>query len=80
VITCRELAESLFDLVSGQLPIQRREEIVLHLTHCRSCVAYAEGYRLTVWVAARLPRQPLPSHLLQRLESLFPGDQEGREG
>ncbi len=77
MITCREMAELLFDFASGQLTAEGREDVQRHMTGCPSCVAYAEGYRLTVWMAGQLPRPPLPPQLARRLEAIL---REGASG
>jgi anti-sigma factor RsiW len=71
MITCRELAELLLDFVADQLPPERREHIEQHLALCSSCVAYLEGYRLTVQMTRRLPRPPLPPDLARQLLALL---------
>ena len=71
MITCRELAEFLFDLVSGQLPAERQELVERHLLSCSSCAAYADSYRLTMTLARELRSQPLPPDLAQQLRLLL---------
>jgi anti-sigma factor RsiW len=73
MITCRELAELLLDFVADQLPPERREHIEQHLALCSSCVAYLEGYRLTVQMTRRLPRPPLPPDLARQLRAFLEG-------
>ncbi len=75
MITCRELVELLFDFDSGQLPADRRGHVEEHLRLCPSCVAYLEGYRLTIQMTRQLPRPPLPAGLLRQLRALL---EEGR--
>jgi len=76
MITCRELAELLLDFVAGQLPPERREHVEQHLGLCSSCVAYLEGYRLTVRMTRQLPRPPLPPDLARQLLALL--EESGR--
>jgi hypothetical protein len=72
MITCRELAELLVDFASlDQVPAGYREHVEQHLCRCPSCVAYLESYHLTIRLARRLPRTPLPTHLAQRLRALL---------
>ena len=82
MITCRELAELLFDFASGQLPPEHRGQVEQHLRLCPSCVAYVESYRLTIRMTRRLGRPPLPHRLTQRLRELLEGGRTapGREG
>ncbi len=71
MITCRELAELLFDFATGQLPPEHREHLEGHLGLCSFCVAYLEGYRLTIQMTRQLPRPPLPPDLARRLRALL---------
>ena len=71
MITCRELAELLFDLVDSQIPPPHREDVEQHLRLCSSCLAYLESYRLTIRMTRQLPRPPLPPHLAQQLRALL---------
>jgi len=71
MITCRELAELLFDFTYGQLPLEHRERVEQHLGLCSSCVAYVESYRLTIQLTRQLSRTPLPPHLAQQLRALL---------
>ncbi len=71
MITCRELAELLFDFVAGQLPPEHREHVERHLDLCPSCVAYLEGYRLTVQMTRQLPCPSLPPDLARQLRALL---------
>ncbi len=80
MITCRELAELLFDFASGQLPLERRGQVEQHLRLCSSCVAYVESYHLTVRMTRRLGHPPLPHRLTQRLQALLEGDPVGGAG
>ncbi len=45
---CRELAEFLFDYVSGDLPVERREHFEFHLNKCGNCHAYLVQYQMTI--------------------------------
>jgi anti-sigma factor RsiW len=71
MITCRELAELLFDFTCGQLPSEHRERVEQHLCRCSSCVAYVESYYLTIQMTRQLSGAPLPPHLTQRLRVLL---------
>jgi anti-sigma factor RsiW len=73
MITCRELADLLIDFSSGDLSPEHREHVEAHLGHCPSCVAYLEGYRLTIEMARELPRPPLPPNLARQLRALLEG-------
>jgi anti-sigma factor RsiW len=71
MITCRELAELLYDLSSGELPPERQEHVERHLSLCSHCAAYVETYRLTIQMTRALPRPALPPHLAQQLQALL---------
>ncbi len=71
MITCRELAESLFDLTSGELAAAHREQVEDHVRLCPSCLAYQESYRVTIQLARQLVHQPLPPELARRLQGLL---------
>jgi anti-sigma factor RsiW len=71
--TCRELAESLYDLVSGEVAPERRAELDRHLCHCPPCAALAETYKLTIRLARNLRPAPMPPGLLARLERAVEG-------
>jgi anti-sigma factor RsiW len=66
-MNCRELAELLIDFLSGELPPQHQQLVQEHLRHCPPCVVYLETYRLTIQLTRRLPCQPLPAALIERL-------------
>jgi anti-sigma factor RsiW len=73
MMTCRELAETLLDFVSGELPPDGRGHVEDHLGRCPSCRAYHDSYFLTVRLARRLPDRPLPPRLAERLRVLLAG-------
>jgi anti-sigma factor RsiW len=78
MITCRELADLLFDFTSGRLPAEYRELVEQHLRLCSCCVAYLESYRLTIEMTRQLPRPPLPPHLAYQLRALVEEARKGR--
>ena len=79
MITCRQIAELLLDFVSGELSPEMKEHIEQHLEWCPPCVTYLETYRATIQITRKLPCEPLPEALVQRLRAALenpPG--EGR--
>jgi len=68
-MTCRELADLLIDLFSGDLPHEFRAQIEHHLKKCPPCVAYIKTYELTIRWTKKLPCQPLPPELEKRLKA-----------
>jgi len=71
MITCRELAELLFDLTSGDLAPEQVSHVELHLTQCPHCAAYEETYRLTIRLTRKLSRVSLPAHLAEKLQAIL---------
>jgi anti-sigma factor RsiW len=45
---CRELAEFLYDYVSGELPQESRVHFEFHLSKCKNCHAYLVQYEVTI--------------------------------
>ena len=45
---CRELAEFLFDYVSGDLPTESRAHFEFHLSKCKNCHEYLVQYEMTI--------------------------------
>jgi anti-sigma factor RsiW len=75
MITCRELAELLYDLTSGDLAPEETLQVEEHLRQCGCCATYEETYRLTIEMTRRLPRPALPAHLAEKLRGLLVGCQ-----
>jgi anti-sigma factor RsiW len=69
MITCRQIAELLMDFLSGELPPDLQQHIQDHLEWCPPCVTYVETYRMTIQITRRLPCEPLPEALKQRLRA-----------
>lgn len=67
-MTCVELADLLADYVSGELTVEVRERVTVHLCSCRRCVVVVEEYQITIRVTRALPKcEPLPAGLEARL-------------
>lgn len=45
---CRELAEFLYDYVSGELPVEHRTHFEFHLSKCGNCHEYLVQYQMTI--------------------------------
>jgi hypothetical protein len=67
MITCREVAELLYDFLAEELDGPRREDVERHLQECPPCLAYFESYRVTILLAHRLPCHPPPPEVMERL-------------
>jgi len=80
-MTCRELAELLFEYIQGELDADLCEHISRHLSDCPLCVAYMESYRITIQLTRRLPPAPVPPELAERLQAALRSfkEQEGSE-
>lgn len=76
MITCRELAELLYDLSCGALPPEQEKHVEQHVRACCHCAAYVETYRLTIHMTRKLPRPPLPSNLTEKLQAILEGRQQ----
>jgi anti-sigma factor RsiW len=66
-ITCRQLVELLIDFITGELPPEHCQCIEQHMQRCPPCMTYVETYRLTIQLTRRLPCQPMPPALVDKL-------------
>jgi anti-sigma factor RsiW len=68
---CRELVESLPDLVDDALPAERRAALDRHLALCPDCTAYLNAYRATLELTAQAfeegHTEELPEELVQAI-------------
>jgi anti-sigma factor RsiW len=69
-MNCRELAELLFEFVSGELAPERCALLEEHLKRCPPCHVYLETYRLTIHISGRLPCRSLPADCEERLRAV----------
>lgn len=67
MITCRELIDLLLDFVGDELDLTSREKVEQHLQDCIPCLVLVETYKITIQLSRKLPCDPLPSELAQRL-------------
>lgn len=74
-MTCKELAEVLYDFIQGELEEERCRLLKEHLAECSHCVVYIETYQVTVRLGRSLPANPLPEELAQKLQSLMHEDE-----
>ena len=77
-IDCCQLAELLFDYVSGELPDDRRALLEEHLRRCPPCVVYVETYRVTIRLTKCLPKREMPPDVAQRLRSVLERECRGQ--
>jgi anti-sigma factor RsiW len=71
--TCRELAETLYEFVAGEIAPHRHTELHQHLARCPPCAALVQTYRHTICLARGLRPTPMPPGLLSRLERALEG-------
>ena len=55
-MTCEELLELLLDYVGGDLVVELRETVEVHIQTCQNCTIRIETYRHTVRLARALPK------------------------
>ncbi len=77
MITCRDLALALGDVVDGGLPSEHHVALQEHLDGCPDCTILKETYQLTISMARRLQPPPLPASLLARLQERLGGPSSG---
>lgn len=75
-MTCDELRALLADCVgaAGELVVEHRETVTVHVTGCARCEVYVATYTRTVRVVGALPKcGPLPTALESRLRAALAG-------
>jgi hypothetical protein len=71
-MTCDELLSHLVDYLGGELVVEHRESVELHLSGCDKCGSYVATYTHTVRIAAVLPKcGALPPHFEARLRKVI---------
>jgi anti-sigma factor RsiW len=71
-VTCEELLELILDYVGGELVIEQRQTVEIHLAGCQNCTIRIETYRHTVRLARALPKcGPLPAAVEERLRKVL---------
>jgi anti-sigma factor RsiW len=73
-VTCQELLDILHDYLDGELVVEQRQTVELHMTGCKDCTIRIETYRHTVRLARALPKcdklpPPVEERLRKALES-----------
>jgi anti-sigma factor RsiW len=67
-VTCKELLDILHDYLDGELVVEQRQTVELHMTGCKDCTIRIETYRHTVRLARALPKcDKLPPTVEERL-------------
>ncbi len=66
-MTCQELRDLLPDYVCGDMVVETRETVEVHVTGCDRCGTLIQTYTHTVRVARKLPKCNLSPECLARL-------------
>jgi anti-sigma factor RsiW len=66
-VDCSQLAELLFDYISGDLPEDQRAVLEEHIRLCPPCLIHVETYRVTITLSRKLPCHHMPADVEQRL-------------
>ena len=66
-MTCDELIAKLVDYLGGELVIEHRETVEVHISGCAKCAAYVATYTHTVRVVRTLQCKSLPPEFEARL-------------
>jgi anti-sigma factor RsiW len=64
---CEQLAQLLFEFVSGDLPPECRHLLEEHLKTCPPCYIHVQTYRVTITLTHKLPSQAMPPDVERRL-------------
>lgn len=67
MLVCRDVTELTTDYLEGALPIGRRLAMRFHLAICSFCRRHIKQVRDTVALLHRMPPQPVPPVLEDRL-------------
>ncbi|VTS08848.1 anti-sigma factor family protein [Tuwongella immobilis] len=70
-LTCRELCGLLMDFLDGTMAPELRTQFEQHLCACPPCRTYLDTYKQTIRMTRMLPREPLPTELVARLQVLL---------
>jgi predicted anti-sigma-YlaC factor YlaD len=71
MLTCRELTELATDYLERDLPWRKRLLVQVHLWMCIHCRRYLDQVRKVIQLLQRLPRDPVPPELLEKLLPQF---------
>ena len=67
-MTCQELLKILHDYLDGDLVVEQRQTVEIHMTGCKDCTIRVETYRHTVRLSRALPKcDKLPAAVEERL-------------
>jgi hypothetical protein len=80
-VTCEELLELIHDYVGGELVIEHRQTVEIHISGCQNCTIRIETYRHTIRLARALPRcDKLPPAVEERLRKALEPELRAKTG
>lgn len=71
MVSCREVAEELSNLLDNEIDPVLRAEIVEHVRHCRRCSVLLDSTRKVIYVAGDDRIFELPAGYSERLHDLL---------
>jgi predicted anti-sigma-YlaC factor YlaD len=71
MLSCKELTEIATDYLEEELSRGERLRVQVHLWMCRYCRSYLDQMRKVVALLRRLPKEPVPPNLLEKLLPQF---------
>ena len=71
MLSCKELTEMATDYLEEELPWRERLRIQVHLWMCSHCRSYLDQMREVIALLQRLPKEPVPPNLLEKLLPQF---------
>jgi predicted anti-sigma-YlaC factor YlaD len=71
MLSCKELTELATDYLEKDLPWRERLRVQVHLSMCRHCRRYLDQMRKVIALLGRLPIEPVPPNLLEKLLPQF---------
>lgn len=66
-VDCRRLADLLLDFINGELPAEEIATLEQHIAECPPCGVFVMTYRQTITISRRLPPEPIPPDVAERL-------------
>jgi hypothetical protein len=74
-MTCNDLMAALVDFLSGELVVEHRQTVQLHIDGCPKCGPYVATYSHVIRVSRALPKcSALPAAFEARLRKLLGPD------
>jgi anti-sigma factor RsiW len=70
-MTCQALSELVTEYLEGALSPRERADFDLHVSLCPECRRYLDQMRRTVAALGRLPPEPIPAEVEEKLLERF---------